>query len=578
MNEYDIISMYDQMERELIASMKRNLARHKKEEEKVGFEFSQWQQEKLKSLKKYRKENKHIIEAYTKGMNKDVIAMLSNEMKQGKLSAFEEYKKALKDGYKTDASVTSSDSFFKTNSRKANTFIKVINNDLKTANKACLRRSNDIYREVIHKASTFVSNGVYTERKAIDMAIKEFADKGVNCIVYKNGARHTISDYTAMAIRTANQRAQLMAEGEFRKKIGETLVLISKHGTACKICQQFENKIFIDDIYSGGSAKDGNYTLLSQAMKEGMFHPNCRHGLNTYYEGITDVAPQKTEGIKAEQVRNETTKETKPTIETLSKTGTDAMQKNYEERRIAENLNVTPIEELKKSGLNNVKVDYTGTSVETAEAINETLTDLFSRYRSKATSVSIMKKEDVLGVSAWGRTHPRSVTADAIIEFNPLKMNNFEKMCDRINELSEKGYCVKIPKINAKKYIATHEFGHSLMDMQSQLKNYVGYDVEKAKSIRKAIEDIFEEYKNDVYTTQKNFKSAELDFLNTLNEKSMENARKYKARLDNIKISDYSLENSDEFFAEAFTQAELSENKNEYVDKVMKIINENFRK
>lgn len=288
MNEYEIIKIYEQMERELIRSMTRNLKRHQEEEKKVGFKFSQWQAEKLRSLQQYRKENKHIIEAYTKGLDKDVAGMLSEEMKKGKLEALKGYEKAVKEGYKAEVDVPAK--FFKTNTRKANAFIKVINNDLKTANNAALRRSNDIYREVIHKASTFVGNGVYTERQAVDMAIKEFKEKGINCIVYKNGARHTISDYSGMAIRTANQRATLMAEGEFRKKIGETLVIVSKHGTACKICQEFENRVFIDDVYSGGTAKDGNYPLLSQAMKEGMFHPNCRHGLNTYYEGITEVA------------------------------------------------------------------------------------------------------------------------------------------------------------------------------------------------------------------------------------------------------------------------------------------------
>lgn len=296
MNEYDIIKIYEQMERELIRSMTRNLERHKKEEAKVGFKFSQWQADKLRSLREYRHENRTIINTYTKGLDKSVTRLLNENYKDGKLGAFEEYKQAVKDGYENEVEIQPK--FFETNSRKANAMIKVINNDLKKANNAALRRSNDIYREVIHKASTFVSNGVYTEKKAVDMAIKEFRAKGINCIVYKNGAKHTISDYTSMAIRTASQRTQLMAEGEFRKEIGETLVKMSKHGTSCEVCQQFEGKVYIDDVYSGGTKEDGNYPLLSEAMKQGMFHPNCRHGLNTYYEGITDAEPQKDEGMK----------------------------------------------------------------------------------------------------------------------------------------------------------------------------------------------------------------------------------------------------------------------------------------
>ena len=92
-----------------------------------------------------------------------------------------------------------------------------------------------------------------------------------------------------MAVRTANLRAQLMGEGDFRKSIGRHLVQATSHGGACPICQKWEKHIFIDDVYSGGSKKDGNYTLLSVAMKQGFLHPSCRHGLTTYYPELDGI-------------------------------------------------------------------------------------------------------------------------------------------------------------------------------------------------------------------------------------------------------------------------------------------------
>ncbi len=92
-----------------------------------------------------------------------------------------------------------------------------------------------------------------------------------------------------MAVRTANQRAYMVGEGEFRKSIGETLVIISHHATACKLCRPFERKVLIDDVYSGGKPGDGDYMLLSEAMKLGLFHPRCRHGLGTYYPELEDI-------------------------------------------------------------------------------------------------------------------------------------------------------------------------------------------------------------------------------------------------------------------------------------------------
>ena len=197
-------------------------------------------------------------------------------------------------------------SFFRTNDKKVSALIKVVNNDLKTANTAVLRMANDQYRQVIHKSSFYVANGVFTEKQATDMATKEltelqktklaideankdFLNRGFNCIEYKDGRRVNIASYSQMAVRTASLRAQLMGEGDFRKSIGRVLVQSTSHGGACPICQKWENKIFIDDVYSGGTKKDGKYMLLSEAMKQGFLHPNCRHGLTTYYPEAGDI-------------------------------------------------------------------------------------------------------------------------------------------------------------------------------------------------------------------------------------------------------------------------------------------------
>lgn len=526
MNEYDIIKIYNQMEKELIASMKRNLKRHQKEEEKVGFKFSQWQADKLKSLRQYRHENRTIINTYTKGLNKGVTRLLDESYKDGKRSAYDEYIEAKEDGYELDVEI--SDSFFQTNSRKANTMIKVINNDLKKANNACLRRSNDIYREVIHKASTFVSNGVYTERQAVDMAIKEFASKGVNCIVYKNGARHTISDYAGMAVRTANQRAQLMGEGDFRKEIGETLVIMSKHGTACEICQQFEGKVFIDDVYSGGTKKDGNYPLLSEAMKQGMFHPNCRHGLNTYYEGITDAEPQKDEAIK------------EPAKEELVKTSfvpakTVAEAKRYM-TKFAESVNLRGI-----------------TNLENLNMVNETLEELTTKYPTrKLREIKSFSSRTTGATARYDQlklekryfnsepTKPKSVE-----EYRKEKQNIIDRMTKLIEQYNDgtaknASYIRKITKwkreaeeaIKYTRFTASggiprktiiHEYGHVIADQ------YIG-QFNKARA-------------NGFYYSKP---------IQDANRKVYEVFIRAKAYGDVYSISQYASSSVEEFFAEVF--------------------------
>lgn len=287
MNNYDIGKIYQDMEIHLIQSMKRNLSRHLKEEMEYGFSWKQWQSEKLKEIKRYQRQNASIIGKTENQVTEEVSKQLRQQFREGSKDAQNQFRLALKKGYKYNGKMNQS--FFKINDRKVNNLIKSVNNDLDVATTATLRMINDEYREVIHKAVMFAGNGVMTEKQAIDMATKDFLLKGLNSIQYKNGARVNIASYSKMAVRTANQRAYLQGEGEFRKKIGNPLVIISSHGTACELCQQWEGRILIDDVYSGGSKKDGPYSLLSEAMKQGLYHPNCEHGLGTYYPELEDM-------------------------------------------------------------------------------------------------------------------------------------------------------------------------------------------------------------------------------------------------------------------------------------------------
>lgn len=46
--------------------------------------------------------------------------------------------------------------------------------------------------------------------------------------------------------------------------------------------------MFIDDVWSGGTAADGDYPLLSEAIAQGLYHPRCKDSHTTFFPGITD--------------------------------------------------------------------------------------------------------------------------------------------------------------------------------------------------------------------------------------------------------------------------------------------------
>ena len=72
MNDYDIQEALKRIEDELIASMMRNMQRHRAEETKEGIEWGMWQAEQLRALEEYRKRNAkkykgHMVDQVTSG-------------------------------------------------------------------------------------------------------------------------------------------------------------------------------------------------------------------------------------------------------------------------------------------------------------------------------------------------------------------------------------------------------------------------------------------------------------------------------------------------------------------------------
>jgi hypothetical protein len=284
-NEYDIKKVMEEIELQLIASMKRTLWSHKEDEKTKGFDWPQWQALKIKQFEDYKKANKEIFNNNTKGLNRYLYKHIKEQFKEG---AGRTNKQAIQSGIIRKEDSQLGGSFFGLNHRKLDALIKSTKADMNDVKYATLRMANDQYRQIIYKAQVFANTGAGTIKQAIDMASKDFLTRGFNCIEYSNGSRHNIADYCDMAIRTANKRANLMGEGEMRKKLGNSLVYVSKHGGACDKCTPWEGRVYIDDVWSGGTEKDGKYPLLSTAIAGGLFHPRCHHGVNTYYEGIND--------------------------------------------------------------------------------------------------------------------------------------------------------------------------------------------------------------------------------------------------------------------------------------------------
>lgn len=305
--DYDIGKAFQEIEKELIASMIRNLKHHRAMETEEGFEWSQWQVVQLKALEEYRKQNQQRFMPKFQEINDSIDGLISVARQQGGMEQEIKILNAIRQGYspkRTKETVEAAGEFMRVNDKKLDSLITATKNDFTRAEFATLRMANDKYRKIIFNAQVYANAGGTTYQKAVDMATKDFLKAGINCIEYKNGARHSIRDYADMCIRTATKRAYLAGEGEKRKEWGISTVIINKRSAPCPKCLPWAGKILIDDVWSGGTAGDGPYPLMSDAIAAGLYHPRCKDIHTTYFPGVS-TKPEKLSQNEKEKVVND---------------------------------------------------------------------------------------------------------------------------------------------------------------------------------------------------------------------------------------------------------------------------------
>lgn len=549
MADYDIEKALRAVEDELMQSMLRNMKRHRMEEIDEKKEWEMWQALQLKSLEEYKKENRKKFQSSFSRIDKEIAAIISEARVQGNMEQEIKILEAIRKGFKPPKGLKNSTQtmgeFFRLNDRKLNALIKATQNDFKKAEQAVLRMSEDRYRQVIFNAQVYANTGAGTYEKAVDMATKDFLSRGINCIEYANGARHTIADYADMAIRTASKRAYLTGEGEKRKEWGITTVIVNKRGNACPKCLPFVGKVLIDDVWSGGKQSDGSYMLMSYAMSQGLYHPRCRDVHTTYFEGISTpgAAYTKEELAKIEKDYRKEQKEQYANRQAerfgrLAKYSLDEENKKKYKRKenewekVVESDNTgqartdseniaTVIEE--KHGVK-VDISQSGQYKENARQSLIALDNLLDEYNSTMVGFSIEPSSGIYGEGG-----------------SAYMLNGKTSVKVKAGALRGKSATDDLGVGNKSHLSVTyHEFAHTLSQSREKV------DTDFWKEIRA----IRREY----------------------------NKQRGTSSWFNDKISSYADKDLDEFFAEAFTQAKLSESPSEYSRKVLEVTDKYFKK
>lgn len=541
-DEYDIGEAFAAIENEIIASMMRNISRHKAQEEKEGREWSMWQAEQLKALEKFKKQNQKKYPKHFNAINRKIEELICMAEEEGQMDQEAEIFQAIKDGFpaeKIEEGMAAE--FFRLNDRKLEALIKATHSDMQKAETAVLRMAEDQYRKIIYNAQAYANTGAGTYEKAVDMATKDFLAAGLNCIEYKNGSRHTLADYADMAIRTASKRAYLQGEGVKRQEWGISTVIINKRGdNPCPKCLPFVGKVMIDDVWSGGP-KDGispvtgkKYPLISSAIEAGLFHPRCRDSHTTYFEGIStppdgkftkkelnDLAEKNRIEAQQQYAERQTEKYGR-----LAEYSLDSEIQEGNARKCAEwNAEAHPsfkpaqtVEEAqqyaqqfcKESMFDKTfkgKADYKGISLENANSINNGLRDIYSAYDvPKINGIKTIDPKTAKGKKIF-------TSEDAVMAYSPVENGIYinkavlknEKTLADYNKKSKEAWNVVMDNIDtlkgnqrelaerykaagrslvgegsAKDYI-THEMGHHIQWQLFDAKtiNEIGADAKK---------------------------------------------------------------------------------------------------
>lgn len=307
-----IVRIFEEIEQRIVQSLRRNLSRHKKEEEQEEKQWSAWQAEKLRSLEKFRRENAEIMAEYTEQIDQETRQIMEEEFSQGVNSVDVPPAVPAED---SPAEIKPEPQFFGVDRTKVNKLIEDVTNLENNAGTAALRLTDDVYRQTVNRVQLAMSTGSMTLQQAIDIAVKDFLDQGINCIVYKDGRRVNIADYVRMALRTTATRAALQGKSAKFKALGYDTVQVSSYGMCSPTCKPWQGRIYIEDSFSdwdgevqeypdgilwGKSGYCGKwFPLLSSAIEKGLFHPNCRHTILLWRDG--DPLPESVDNSDSER-------------------------------------------------------------------------------------------------------------------------------------------------------------------------------------------------------------------------------------------------------------------------------------
>lgn len=159
----EIVELFEQLELHLINSLKRNLMRHRRQEQDEGGKdgvpenWEAWQSAKLRDVRRFRRENEKILGEYMPTIEEETEKLLREQYAEGGGSGF-----------------------FGSSNPKLESLIHEMQNNEVRVKQGCLRYMSDVYRKTILRTATAMNAGGMSMHKAVDEATADFLAQGIN--------------------------------------------------------------------------------------------------------------------------------------------------------------------------------------------------------------------------------------------------------------------------------------------------------------------------------------------------------------------------------------------------------------
>lgn len=308
-------------------------------------------------------------------------------------------------------------------------------------------------------------------------------------------------------------------------------------------------------------------------------------------DGMTEIKEFNTSSYNAfkkdffkwqEEIKEKAIEEIKTlTNEQLNNSFKEKLKQIYERNRKELGLNLVPVDEL--GSFSPFEVNFGNVDNKIANAWVNQFEELSNDYYTTIQKVIQTKIYDgpIYNPHVINRTELNPYVSSSEIKINN-NLTDYDEFMERMKTMVKTKHSVQITEENFEKYVATHEFAHTLsLVTQEKYKTFVGADIESIKKFNNSIKNLFEEYQAELKVLNDERNRLNMKFLMDTDNFTNEDQKKVNEiqdKLNNVFISKYANENEEEFMAEAFTDYKIGLNTSSYSQRVGELIDKYFKR